>query len=884
MTVEVDEAQSQANVNGVPAPSVRAVVAALAGMAAAWLAAGSTGLLTPPLRHGLSWIGLAVAVIASWPPRQTWKERLILVAALAVAVGMTVPATGVCNVLAACLVLAMLARANRGLDRRILLITALAAAVLGVWLLACTSIPTVWSMADALGRALGRLAGLVSGRPLWVGSTFAGLDFLVLMTAILAGWLVWTSPPRLARALYASVVILGGHLAYLVLLSYATDLHEALPPAPPPPEFRDYIPPPWSWSNAARTLLPWSMPVLAGVIQLAIAAAMFRWARWQRDAEHGVKPAGAVASAGRLERATAWGAVVLAVGVPWLATLMPGRSTLAAKKIVAYNRGYLDWEKPVHERYGEASAGMYGMLPEFVASLGGRLERSDELTRVDLEDADVLVLIHPAHPWPRDRLERIWDYVRRGGSLLVVAGTMVQEGDLASSFNEVLEPTAMHVRFDTAASVTWNWQDSYTPMAHPAVTGIDDGRNRFGMESGPSIDVRWPARPILVGRWGWSDPGRDAVLTGMYRYDAPERLGDLVLAAEQRLGRGRVVVLSDAASLTNQGNVNGYVFTGRLLAYLAGGAVNPQAAWRQALGLLGCLALLGLMAWPLKPTRVATVAVVLALALGGSRAFSHLSMRVLPDGRQHTPYNNVAYIDASHMEAYSDHGWGYEGIAGLALTLMRNGYQPFLLPKLTKERLERAGMLISIAPARPFSNGEQAAVHRFVERGGIFICTVGAGRAGPVQPLLEQFGLHVPGSPVRPGENDIEPKPMSFFPIRYRTDRNTESYGLVYFYTGWPIECPESAVLLRGTDDLPVASWHQVGKGKVVLIGDTAFAMNKNLEYVGGEPFFGRHDNAHFWRWLITHLTDQEDWIPPPADRAEEGRTAADESRMTNEE
>lgn len=262
------------------APSTRVVVAALAGMAAAWLAAGSTGLLAHPLRHGLTWVALAVVVVSAWPRRASGKERWLLAGSLVVAAAMIAPVFAVYNVLGVSLVLAMLAWTTRGSDRRVLLVAAQAACVLAVYLLACTSIATVWSIADALGGALGLLASRVSAATLSVGASFAGLDFLVLMTAVYAGWLVATRPPRLSRAAWAAAAILGGHLAYLVLLSHATNLYDALPEAPPPPEFRDYVPPPWSWSDAVRGLLPWNVPLVAGMIQLVVAGAMFRWAAW----------------------------------------------------------------------------------------------------------------------------------------------------------------------------------------------------------------------------------------------------------------------------------------------------------------------------------------------------------------------------------------------------------------------------------------------------------------------------------------------------------------------------------------------------------------------------------------------------------------------------
>ena len=53
------------------------------------------------------------------------------------------------------------------------------------------------------------------------------------------------------------------------------------------------------------------------------------------------------------------------------------------------------------------------------------------------------------------------------------------------------------------------------------------------------------------------------------------------------------------------------------------------------------------------------------------------------------------------------------------------------------------------------------------------------------------------------------------------------------------------------------------GQGRVVVIGDSSFALNKNLEYVGGEPFEGRHENAEFWRWLLSRVTGQPEWVPP---------------------
>jgi hypothetical protein len=852
------------------APSAAVVVAAVSGMAAAWFAAGSVGLLSHPLRHALTWAAMAVALIATRgrPGRlgSTRNEALILLAAAALGTAMTIPAEIVINILGATLVLAVLANALGGVDRRVLRIVASATGVLALYRLALTTIPTVWLAADLAGAGLGRLAGAIGGGPLWVGASFAGLDFLVLMAAFYAGWLVQTSGARWTRAISAAAAILVGHLVYLLLLSRTSDLAALLPAVSPVPEAHLYTPPDWQAGEAFRTLLPWNLPVVAAVLHLATVTVMLRWASWKPAADatgpgtDGKRPRLAKIAT-RPRRATAWALLVLSGMVPVLTTAVWGTADFGGAKVVAYQQGYLDWEKPKHGEYGRASAGMYGMLPELVSSLGGQFIFSQDLAEGDLDDADILLLIHPDRPWAPEQLNCVWRFVRGGGSLLLAAEPRVRNGERRSSFDEVLEPTAMRVRFDTAISQIGQWEDSYQPLAHPATTGIGDRRNRFGMMMGSSIHLRWPARPLLVGRWGWSDPGSDAVETGSYRLDPGERLGDLVLAAEQRLGSGRVVVLGDTAPLANQTIARSYPFVGRLLGYLAGRSASPQAAWRQTLGVLACVGLTGLVLTGVETPPLAAMALLMALSLAGSQWLGHRTTRVMPDGRAAS--SQVAYIDATHLEAYSDESWTPDGVAGLALTLMRNGYLPLFAPDLASERLDRADVLISIAPGRKFTSRERAAVRQFVEKGGVFIATVGAEHTRPSEQLLADFQFGVPRSPIRPGESLLEPEPMGCFLERYPEIDDYKAQMI--FHAGWPIRCPvdNAEVLVRGLGKLPIIGLGFLGEGKIVLIGDSGFAMNENLEHADGQPVQGRYDNADFWRWLLSYLSGQPPWIPP---------------------
>ncbi|MBL7038464.1 MAG: hypothetical protein ISR77_07515 [Pirellulaceae bacterium] len=856
--------------------TVPTVCAACAGMLAAWVAAGSTGALAHPLRVALTWVALLVAVVSVWPWRR--RQRLLALAATAlVGLPFVVPVTPIHEVLVVAAVLGLLATGQQGASRTVLLVCSLAVLALAVFRLACLSVPVVWLFSDNIGAVIGSIGSAIAGKPLNVGATFAGLDFLVVIAAFYAGWLYFASGPRIARSVYAAVAILAVHLLYLVVLAFALDLAEMLPDRPEPAFDHPYVPPDWSWSAAVRVLLPWNVPAVAAVVHVCVAAVMLRWVSWRSVS--GEQPSWSKGDASPVvpenwrRLAISYGPLALAVLLPAAATLSLGRSDLTGKTIVAGGQGNLDWGRPQHDLYGQQSAGTFGMLPLFVESLGGEFRTSPDLPAGDLAAADVLLLLRPTGPMPQAQRQRIWDFVRQGGSLLVAAEPFVRVGDVMSASDEVLKPTSMSVRQDVAISVTGNWQHAYNLLAHPVASGVDDRVRYFFTDSAASIRVGWPARPIVTGRWGWSDPGTDAVLTGVYRYEAGEKLGDLVLAAEQRFGQGTVAVVGDSRCLTNEGNVRGYALTGRLLSYLAGKSGGPQSPWRWLITLVVCAAFVVVVVWRPNASRVVWIALLISTSLAASHSISRHSTRVMPDGRileanEDHQYRGLAYIDASHVEAHSDADWGFDGINGLALTLMRNGYLTLTMPKLTSECLDRTALVVSIAPARRFSPSERNLLGEFVERGGAFICTVGAEEASASQPLLADFGIRVPVSPVPTLGKWREPVPMGqvrMLPVDANGYGAGDYEASVLFYTGWPVEVDrtDSKVLVYGLGDEPVAVARDVVSGKVVVIGDTGFALNKNLEYTGGEPFEGWYENAHFWRWLIARVAGQPDWVPP---------------------
>jgi hypothetical protein len=162
---------------------------------------------------------------------------------------------------------------------------------------------------------------------------------------------------------------------------------------------------------------------------------------------------------------------------------------------------------------------------------------------------------------------------------------------------------------------------------------------------------------------------------------------------------------------------------------------------------------------------------------------------------------------------------------------------------------------------------ERRAVRTFVEGGGLFILTVGYDDAGPSRALLEDLGFRIGGAPAGREDPPREPEPMGHFKSPYV--KVGDYLAHVRFHAAWPVYAddpndPAVRVIAFGPDDLPVILMRRIGKGKVLLVGDTGFALNKNLEHEGGEPFEGMRENADFWRWMLGVLTDREPWLPQP--------------------
>ncbi len=260
--------------------------------------------------------------------------------------------------------------------------------------------------------------------------------------------------------------------------------------------------------------------------------------------------------------------------------------------------------------------------------------------------------------------------------------------------------------------------------------------------------MRWPARPLLVGRYALSDrgdrgnTGRGAFL-GDYAYAPGERLGDLPVAAIARPGLGRVVVFGDTSSFQNVVLPFSYPFVADLFDDLARPAGAHAGSVETAAGVMAiALCLLGIAGWRAAPIGLAAAVATAALATTAGCAPAPL--------QRLTPGAPVALVDAAHMNAYATALWHERSIGGLIVNLQRNGYLPLIVRRRLPARIDPSMLPVILAPRTPLTRREVASLAAHLESGGAALVAAGSDHRDAVGALLARYGLSIGTLPLGP--------------------------------------------------------------------------------------------------------------------------------------
>jgi len=490
-------------------------------------------------------------------------------------------------------------------------------------------------------------------------------------------------------------------------------------------------------------------------------------------------------------------------------TIIPcGRGRVALdrqRRVVIYDN--LDWSRPKFGYYGDRSGGMFGNLPDFLSSLGFLVQLEKELDDRKLQGVDLLVVINLMERFKSPVKEAIFRYLLVGGNLLVM-GDHTGLGFIREPLNDLIAPVGIKLQFDSVCPLVPSWQNCMEIRPH-RITEHLSTENDIQIWIGASLEIRPPARPILIGVRAFSDAGNkdnpQEGFLGDLQYQRSEQLGDVVLVAESRLGKGKILVFGDTSSLQNGSLPYSYQFIQQIFYWLTEKASDLSLA---------------------KTPRV--------------QAYHQPDELSINQASPRREAYRIAYIDSSHGELFDLSGWQKNSIDGLAYNLMRNRYAPFITRRLDSTLLDNSTLWVFISPTKSFSSKEQKLLHRFMAQGGMILWTSGWMVREASLSFLEDLGLSIINIPLGP--------------VR-------ERYGNyeVRFQDAWPIQIEHQAesktrvVLQWG--GYPLVVFQRYGRGGLVLISDSRFVLNHNLEHINN---FYHEGNILFLRDIIEKIISGE--------------------------
>jgi hypothetical protein len=645
-----------------------------------------------------------------------------------------------------------------------------------------------WHVRDEAAESVSAAVAAAARFPIQVGPTYAGFPIATLAGACIAGTWAGRARPERQGAVAALVALAGIMVFYLVLrarLPFAAAAED-------------------SAATALAGVVARLYPLHLTLVPVLLATLLLTWfVRLPRAALPPMTPLRAPATLALIGVATA-AAAFLDVA-PDAPSKRPS--------VAIFEPGFVNWLKPERDRYGPGSTGMMGLVADLLETRGCATEMVKELSPATLAGRDVLLVVNPLEPHTEPAVQAVEAFLRDGGRLLLLGDhTMrTKDGDVV---NQLLRSTSIRFRFDTAEFFTGGWVDGYEFPAHPATARLEDDANVPGCVVGASLAVDWPAAPILVGRHGFSDPGVPAAEASGYlgnrKLDAPERIGDLCIAAAEDVGRGRVMVFGDTSAFANGIATISWPFVLRALDWLMSDAASAPALWREIAGALALAASAAIVARYGTPRIMVFSAAGAVLAVLALDAAAGMPIRLDPIGGSKGALGRpIALVDHSHATKGSLESVRQDGFSSLGIQLLRDGYCVFSGADDAWALLDGVDLRVIASPGRAFTAAEAGRVAEWVERGGSLLLGVSWNDRVAALPLLQRFGLDVRNLPVG---SQLGAAPPDLTPS---------------LWEGWAVTGGEP---VAHVGHHPVATRAVHGKGRVVLIGDGHFLRDKNIE------------------------------------------------------
>lgn len=502
------------------------------------------------------------------------------------------------------------------------------------------------------------------------------------------------------------------------------------------------------------------------------------------------------------------------------------------------------WSVPVYsKRFGQNSMGRFGLLPHYLKLHGkDAIIWKKQLSEKILKTSKVLVVFNPREKFTTNEKQLIYKFVENGGSLLV-AGDHTDVSGVMGPINDLIKPFNITMNFDTALPINFGWTHSLEKRYHP-VTALMEEENDASIWVGASLsitpDIKASARPVIVGKQGWADKGNYANIKraylGDYKRDGGEQLGDVILVADAVYGKGKVIVFGDTSSFQNGVlPVNYEVFIENLFNWLASSEdINfPLLQMISIFLLLISAIFIFYYQQSIFILLLYLIALYLPVLINCPITTTYSNYSFTPVA---TKYKK-AVIDISHVERFSVYSPADNSLWGLYLNLMRNNYAPVFMKKFSKKFLDNANLLLIVAPTIEFNASELSILKEYMQNGGTIFYTVGWEEMAASKSFLKEFNLTIDSVPlgsavVQAGK--IKAKFVEAWPVNSKLLANEK----------------DTVQILAKKYGYPIIVYQKVGRGGLMLIGDSAFFLSKNIES------YNKHNlgNIQYTRLLLNNL------------------------------
>jgi hypothetical protein len=500
-------------------------------------------------------------------------------------------------------------------------------------------------------------------------------------------------------------------------------------------------------------------------------------------------------------------------------------------RVALYQGGITSWSKPNFEQLGSSNRpGLFCVLPDYLDAFGFQVELTKKISPSLLANTEVFVVMNFNEEWQREDYALLNNYVKKGGTLMVFADHTDMSGLMKGS-NDLLSEVPIRVNFDSAHFLDNYWNQALVTRLHPINRKHWD-KDGIGVSVGASLSLLdHRASPFLVARYGFSDRG-DRMNDSFKNYlgdricNADEPIGDIVLAAESTLEKGKVIVFGDTALL----QMGSLVYCQRYVADLFRWAVHGKSSglpWGLVLAVVLVLTF-WLAQWE-KQHFVIVGAVIMSITLA-----IMIGESVLQLSYQDHDYNGpIAYLDHSHVSLCDHEGYSKDdGDTYLVDNLVRNGFVPMAWKEFNKTALEESALMMSMAATKPFSQKEAFLVDEFMKKGGHLVVLSGDRCAHATKDFLKSYGMEIEATPLG----------------AVSADDNSEGI-LMYNANSMAVDGLQKEEILCTAfeQEYPVAVRRKTGKGKLTTISDYGLFLNGQLEKLD----WASPSNIYFLKKLI---------------------------------